>query len=307
MKMQWRDYSLTGADAAAAPLFDRWYECPVPRKRLKQLMRRSDGPTLVNYAIWIGLLLLSGIAAYASWGTWWAVPAFLVYGVLYGSCADSRWHECAHGTCFKTRWINEIFYHLASFMALKEPYLWRWSHARHHSETVVVGRDPEIAFPRPPDLIGMVANLLNLKTGFKEIAKVVQHAGGRFSAAEETFVPDSERSKVVWTARVWLLLFSGVVLWSVLAQSWLPVMLIGLPTFYGSWLHHIMAATQHAGLAEDVPDHRLSSRNDVSQPGPALCLFEHELPHRAPYVPNGAISCPAGPSRGDEGRSSAQL
>ena len=38
------------------------------------------------------------------------------------------------------------------------------------------------------------------------------------------------------------------------------MVLIGGPTYYGSWLHHVMATTQHAGLAEDVPDHRLNSR-----------------------------------------------
>lgn len=257
---QWRDYSLSNEAPAPALTHEDWYACPIPRKQLRQLSRRSDGPALRDYTLWLGLLAASGLLAYLSWGTWWMVPAFLAYGLLYGSCADSRWHECAHGTAFRSRRLNEVFYHLASFMALKNAHLWRWSHARHHSHTIVVGRDPEIAFPRPPDLFGMVRNLLHLKTGPIEMSKLLRHSVGRLNEAETDYVPESERAKVVWTARAYLAILAAVIVWSLAAQSWMPVMFVGLPTFYGSWLHHILSATQHAGLAEDVPDHRLSCR-----------------------------------------------
>src|ERR1700733_2460699 len=44
------------------------------------------------------------------------------------------------------------------------------------------------------------------------------------------------------------------------SRSFLPLMYIGFPLFYGSWLGSIFSITQHAGLAEDVLDHRLNSR-----------------------------------------------
>ena len=37
-------------------------------------------------------------------------------------------------------------------------------------------------------------------------------------------------------------------------------MFIGLPTLYGAWLMPIYGYTQHAGLAENVLDHRLNCR-----------------------------------------------
>ncbi len=43
-------------------------------------------------------------------------------------------------------------------------------------------------------------------------------------------------------------------------RSLLPLMFIGLPTLYGSWLMPIYGYTQHAGLAENVLDHRLNCR-----------------------------------------------
>src|SRR5215510_13988849 len=144
-----RDYNLVGPDAKAA-IADGlagadWYKTAIPRKRLKELMERSDRPAIRDTIIWLIAFVSFGIGGSVSWGTWWCVPFFFCYGVLYGSSTDSRWHECGHGTAFKTRWMNDVVYQTASFMIMREPTIWRWSHARHHTDTIIVGRDPEIA------------------------------------------------------------------------------------------------------------------------------------------------------------------
>src|SRR5262250_2146968 len=58
-------YSLTGPENQAAVnaglAGGAWFRSAVPRPRMKQLMRRSDGPALRDTAIWFGLLL--GLAA----------------------------------------------------------------------------------------------------------------------------------------------------------------------------------------------------------------------------------------------------
>ncbi len=261
-----RNYSLIGGDVCAEFQPADWYRTPISRKRLKHLMERSDRAGLLNYGLWLALLAGSGTWLVLAWGGWWAVPAALVYGVFYGSCAASRWHESAHGTVFKNRVIGEGFYHLASFMALKNPYLWRWSHIRHHTHTIVVGRDPEIAFPRPPSLAGLAANMVHLKAGLPDARRMIRLAFGRLSAEEQDYLVEADRRKAYWTARAHLAVFGVVTAVSVATQSWLPAMLVGLPTFYGTWLHHLLAATQHAGLAEDVPDHRLNSRTVLLNP-----------------------------------------
>ncbi len=127
---------------------EQWYQPRIPRAVLKELMKRSDAQGLRNFGLWLVLLIASGVVAALTWGTWWAVPAFFVYGTIYSS-SDARWHELAHGTPFKTRWLNDAFYHLSSFMTIREAYWWRWSHARHHTHTYFVERDPEIQVARP--------------------------------------------------------------------------------------------------------------------------------------------------------------
>jgi fatty acid desaturase len=291
-----RDYSLIGRDTKLADerglASAQWYACTIPRARLKELMRRRDGPALRDTLLWFALLLLTGGLGCVAWGTGWAVPAFAVYGVLYCSASDSRWHECGHRTAFKTAWMNDVVYQMGSFMVLRESIPSRWSHTRHHTDTIIVGRDPEIAAPRPPDLAGIGLNVLNLKNAAKELRKIGLHCFGRLTGEEKTYIPDSERGKVYWVARVYALIFLGVIGWCVAIGSILPAMLIGLPSFYGAWLMQVFALTQHAGLAEDVLDHRLNCRTVYMNPVFRFVYWNmnyHVEHHMFPMVPYHAL------------------
>ncbi len=172
-----RDYSLVGESTRRAIetglASAEWYHTDIPRKVMKELMQRSDGPAIRDTIIWIVLILGTAAGAAFFWGTWWCVPFFLVYGVLYASSSDSRWHECGHGTAFRTRWMNDVVYQIASFMLMRNPVQWRWSHARHHTDTIIVGRDAEIAVPlsidtdprRPDRGAGFLRVVARLKPG----------------------------------------------------------------------------------------------------------------------------------------------
>ena len=46
--------------------------------------------------------------------------------------------------------MNDAVYQIACFMIMRNPVTWRWSHARHHTDTIIVGRDREITVMRPP-------------------------------------------------------------------------------------------------------------------------------------------------------------
>lgn len=291
-----RDYRLTGGDGRRAVeqglASATWYRSPIPRKRMKELMQRSDQPAVRDTLLWFGLILASGAVAFLSWGTWWAVPAFAVYGALYAGAADSRWHECGHGTAFKTRWMNDAVYQVASFLVLREPTVWRWSHARHHTDTIIVGRDPEIVVMRPPDLLGLALNVFNLKGGVRTLGHMVLHGFGRLTDEERDFVPGTEWAKVHRTARIWLAIWLGVAALSVALGSLLPLTLVGLPSFYGAWLYLFFGLTQHAGLAEDVLDHRLNSRTVMMNPVFRFLYWNmnhHVEHHMFPMVPYHAL------------------
>ncbi len=291
-----RDYSLIGRDTRLAEenglASADWYACPIPRRRLKELMQRRDGPAIRDTLLWFGLLGLAGWGGAHFWGTGWAVPCFMVYGVLYASASDSRWHECSHGTAFKTRWMNDALYEIASFMVLRESVPWRWSHTRHHTDTIIVGRDPEIGVPRPPDFLGMALNFFSLKSGFAEWRKILLHCTGRLTAAEKTYIPDSEHARVFRHARIWGLIYLAVIAAAGALRSFLPLMFIGLPHLYGAWFQLIIGTTQHAGLAEDVLDHRLNTRTIRMNPFLRFLYWNmnyHIEHHMFPMVPYHAL------------------
>jgi fatty acid desaturase len=262
--VQKRDYSLTGPEGKRAEerglAAAEWYATPIPRAKMKELMKRKDGPAIRDTLIWFATLIVLGYLAYLSWGTWWSILAFFAYGTFYASPGDSRWHECGHGTAFKTQWMNDVVYQIASFMVLRSATPWRWSHARHHTDTIIVGRDPEILTERPPIWKIIVMQIFHLYGGPIEIKRFFLHTVGRMEVQEKEYIPPTEHHKVFREARVYLLIFAAVIAACIYTGSILPAMFIVLPSFYGNLMVLLFGMTQHLGLYEDVLDHRLNSR-----------------------------------------------
>lgn len=259
-----RDYSLTGTESASAVRNGlanaRWYQSPVPEADMEELLRRRNAPAVRDTLIWFALLFLSGFAVYWFWGSWIAIFPYIVYSVIYGSSSDSRWHESSHGTAFKTDWMNNVLYEISSFMVFRQSTAWKWSHARHHSDTIIRGRDPEISVKTPPDWTGLLLTFVGYSAVIPEARKLFRHVVGKIDSQVATYVPVSEQKKIFATARIYLAIYLAVIAASVYFHSWLPVLYIGLPNFLGAWLMPVYGFTQHAGLQENVLDHRLNSR-----------------------------------------------
>lgn len=266
-----------------------WYRPKVDPKAIRKLMQKSDAIALRDTALWLGLMIVSATLAVVYWPNWWSVPFWFVYGVLYGSASDSRWHECGHRTAFKTAWMNDVVYHIASFMLIRSPIVWRASHVRHHTDTVIVGRDPEIVAMRPPDLIRVVLNLLGLLDTVKLFMRMLLHASGRLHPDEATYVREDMRPKVYQVARIWVLIYIATLLAAIWMGSILPLMVIGLPRIYGAWHHVMTGLLQHLGLAENVTDHRLNTRTVLMNPVSRFIYLnmnyhlEHHLFTMVPY------------------------
>lgn len=237
-----------------------WYQCPVPRATMRRLLERKDGPAIRDTLLWFGLIFTMAALTVWLWGSWWAAIPYLAYAALYAGSADARWHEAGHGTAFRSDWMNNVLYEIGSFMVMRESVVWRWSHTRHHSDTIIVGRDPEIAVPRPPDLKGLILVCFGWPTYPNYFRQLVLHARGRMSDREKQFIPESEFPKVFVRARIHLAIYLTVVVVAVATRSILPLMFIGLPHIFGTWLMLLYGLTQHTGLAENVLDHRLNCR-----------------------------------------------
>jgi fatty acid desaturase len=271
------DYSLVGEEASRA--IERglaeadWYQCPVPRATLRKLLERKDGPAIRDTIVLSLILLATGWATAVLWGTWWAVLPYFVYATFYGTSSDSRWHECGHGTAFKTDWMNRLVYEIASFMVMRESVVWRWSHTRHHSDTIIVGRDPEIQVPRPPDMLAHVLSLMNVGGYRTFFPKLFMHAAGRISDEEKTFIPQSEFPKVIRNARVYMAIY---------------VLVIAAVFRHLADDHPQHAAARGPGGKRARPPPQLP--HGVHESNQPVHLLEHELSCGAPHVSLGAVS-----------------
>lgn len=290
-----RDYDLLGESGKRAVEIGlaaaEWYHTDVPRKEMVALMKRRDGPAIRDSILYYGAMVVLAATGVFLWPDWWSVPFLLAYGVLYASGADSRWHEAGHGTAFRTPWMNDVVYHVASFMLVRNPTIWRWSHARHHTDTIVVGRDPEIITMRPPDIVRATLLFVGLDS-IRSFFKMFRYAVSGPNAAERSFVPEHEHWKVAAAARTWIAIYAVVVLLAFYTGSVLPLLLVGGPVVYGSWHYVMTGLLQHTGLADNVIDYRLNTRTVYMNPVSRFIYWNmnyHIEHHMFPMVPYYAL------------------
>ena len=264
-----RDYSVVGPEAQSAAevgLVDaEWFRPYVDPGRMRELTERTNRRAIADAVLWLALLAGVGVAAAVLFPSYWSIPLFVVYGALFGA-ADARWHEFGHGTACSNERVNDAMYQLASLMLWRGPTLWRWSHFRHHSDTIIVGRDPEIQLARPPSLLRLAQNYSGLRNQPVMFWRIIRHVFGKIDPVALELVPVNERGKVVWEARFSVVVHAAVIGLAVATQSWLPILLVGAPTIYGAWLVLFFGTTQHLGLQEDVLDHRANSRTVYMNP-----------------------------------------
>ena len=214
----------------------RWYKPKVDPQEIRVLMQKSDARAFKDTIIWFLGLGISGYLAVLLWPSVWSIPFWFIYGVLYGSASDSRWHECGHRTAFKTEWMNNVVYHIASFMLIRNPVVWKASHVRHHTDTIIVGRDPEIVAMRPL-IFAHRTEPFGPYRYFDLLKRMALHVTGRLHSDEVTFLRSEDHPRVFRVARIWLLIYLITALIALWLQTILPFMLIGLPVFTG---HGIM-------------------------------------------------------------------
>jgi len=275
-------------------LLENWYKPEIDKKQLKELSRRRDLPALNHFFIYFCALFISGYLAYLTWGTWLSFVFFFIYGTIY-TFSVSNWHETVHKTAFKTRWINEFFYHISSFMADFEGFRWRWSHTFHHSNTLQTkdNYDHEIQISRPTDLIAFFLNFVpftDLLFPHRLIKfEVLKHSLGFFSPVVKISAPLKEKKKILWNSRFYVAIWLCIILLSIYFETILPILYFLLPNYYGKPIWFLINVTQHLGAGLDKKDHRESTHSVIINPIFSFLYWhmEYHLEHHMfPMVPS---------------------
>ena len=196
-----------------------WYRCVVDKKEFKALCKKSDWQGWKHMIIYFGSLFIAGYLAYATWGTWWSLLFFIIYGNIWG-CSDALWHETGHRTAFKSKFWNDFFYWIAGYMDNFEPVRWRHSHFHHHSYTLF--NDPydfEVAVKKPTDLIYFFCYYIpfaNFLFFHKTLHwETIKHAFGVTTEVMKTFVPEKDRSLCRWSCRSHVFIWVATIIISI--------------------------------------------------------------------------------------------
>ena len=62
---------------------NKWHRFEVDKNLLKELSKKSNVRGIHHITVFFILLLISGTLAYYTWGSWWSLFWFLVYGNIY--------------------------------------------------------------------------------------------------------------------------------------------------------------------------------------------------------------------------------
>ena len=240
--------------------FDVWFAPVIDHSAIRGFMRRTNHHALANLTAWILLCAVSGYLVVISRHSLWIIPAMIAYGTLL-SFAYAASHECSHGTAFRTRWLNEAVFWFTSLVFIEEPLYRRYAHAAHHTHTWFNGSDPQKPYGNPLSLHQYIAATLGLTFYFDAGRQLGRHSVGWFSETELAFIPEAELPKASFNSRLMAMTYLGLVAYGVAFLSPWPFLLYFIPRFCGGWIITAYINTQHMCMAEDLHDHRRTTRS----------------------------------------------
>ena len=263
------------------------------KKELKALMRRNNQTGIWYLIGWFGLMALSGTAVMVSYGTWLIVPALLAHSIFFAVPAYAFSHECAHGTAFRSRWVNEVVFWGTSFLYFEEALHRRYVHASHHTHTWIEEEDGQMPYAEIPlTLWGWVEEVLGIGLYWDQTKMFFMHSIGVFSDETRRVTPVSELPRMRRNTQKFLMVYLALAIVSIWSGWVWPVLIIVLPRVIGGPIMNMFILMQHVEMAENQPNIVKSTRSfDTNWFGRFLyCNMNYHIEHHLyPTVPFHAL------------------
>ncbi|MCW6510275.1 fatty acid desaturase [Lichenifustis flavocetrariae] len=250
--------------------------------RLKDLSAKSDAAGFVQLGSHLGAIALSGAALIYTWGSWWAVPVFVVHGTLLNFLYAGQ-HEMSHWTVFKTKKLNEIFGRLFGFVLFYPRDFDQIQHFAHHRYTQDWEGDGELARDRY-SLTSYLLWVLGPTYWYTRARRILRFS---FGIVSEPYIPESRKPEVIREARWHLAGYALIAFVSVLTGSWLALQLWLLPMLALKPVHQLQNTIEHLGLphVDTITENTRSTRTNAVMRWMAWNMQYHTAHHAFPGVP----------------------
>jgi fatty acid desaturase len=257
------------------------------REDLHALMLRSDGPALLRTIWHFGVLAATGFLVWKLRATIWVLPLLVAHGYVlaFVFCA---FHETAHRTAFRTRWLNTALGTLAGLLIVWPYRNYRVYHWEHHRFTQDEARDPELYFAKPASVGAYLLVLTGVPNLIRRVSDLLRLAGGR---ADRPWMAAPERRPLIREARIYLGVYLAVALASALTGSPIVLLLWIAPLLVGqAFLRpYLLAEHTACGSTRDGLENTRTTRTLA-----LVRLFAWNMPYHAehhayPAVPFHAL------------------
>ena len=220
----------------------------IDSKVFRPLRRRRNGPGLVFLLQWGIGLALTGMLVWLALGSGWIWPAMVIHGGLLTLPAYALSHETAHGTAYRTRWLNEVILWFSSFLYMEEPLHRRYTHTNHHTYTWHQDRDSQMPFDLPMTFRIWVCEMTGLSLLRYHIVQLVSMACAQYSPMIRKVVPRDELPRLTLNARIFILFYTIIAISIFLGHNWLLWFLV-VPRLLGGPIMQYFTILQHAETA----------------------------------------------------------
>lgn len=279
-----------------------WYQCPIDRKVLLQLMEKNDWRPFIDNISQLIFSLITGL--FALWAfhnlSWpWIVAAVYFHCSFYGFFGSGTGgHELSHKTMFKTPELNEIFIRINGFLSWFNYIYFRCSHVKHHQFTAHDDLDMEVILPQKLKWYHWVfAFTINFQAAYVTLKRQIRNAFGYrrelilITVWEQRIFPETKPDtfkRMVNFSRIMVIGHTVLAILFIVSGNWILLLLVTFPLFIARWFVFLTHMPQHIGMKPDVADWRHNTRTYLA--GPIVCFFYwnmnyHVEHHMYPAVP----------------------
>ena len=260
----------------------------IGRDRLAGFVKRRDAPGLAFAAAHLALLGVGGWALWSVSGTFWAIPATVMHGIIIVHLF-APFHESTHYTAFRTRWLNSVTGWISGLLLMLPPTAFRYEHTAHHKYTQDPDLDPQM-IPDGESQWGFWCYASAIPYFRNILAELVRHPFGRLNQSERRNVPATQHGTLVRESRIFWCVYGLVATISVFFESWLAAQLWLLPRIAGEPFMRVIRMSEHVGCA------RVPNMLETRAPCSPSRRFGFS-PGTWPITPH-TMQCPRRPSSG---------